>query len=264
MDVLALFLSRLVPLLLLFSACLLLGRFAFDHLRGRSELVARSIFAGCILLGPALAIPYVARLGYRLAAERAYSNRRWEDADRLYQRYRELHGRETEVIRFHWGVSLMNLRQWPAAEEVLLGTARPDPAPGEIPRPLRTSVGICLYYEGRSDRAEKVLEAAADPGQIYLSAYFLGRLAERRGDFGQAIEWYEAGLGRSPHFYPAVYQTVRLRLLRHESVEARKVLTRFLAGPDSAGQEPLARSLVEAAAGRGPIPAEREFLLVQH
>src|SRR5262249_42304854 len=123
MEVLALLLSRLVPLLLLFSASLILGRFLFDRLRNWSTMVARCVFAGFILLGPALAVPYIARLIYRFAAERAYAERHWEDADRLFLRYRELHGHETETTRFHWALSLMNLRQWRAAEEVLRSAA---------------------------------------------------------------------------------------------------------------------------------------------
>src|SRR5437773_2874370 len=149
MSLLALILSRFVPLLLLLSACLALGRFLFDRLNSRSHLVATSVFGGFIALGPLLAVPHANRLRLRIAAEQAFSDHRWEDADRAFSRYRELGGRESDAMLFHSGVSLMNLGQWSEAERVLSSAARRDARGPALPPPMAIQIGICRYFEGR-------------------------------------------------------------------------------------------------------------------
>jgi tetratricopeptide (TPR) repeat protein len=261
MFLFTLILSRLVPLLLLLSVCLVAARFLRDRVAGRSALVATAVFWGLVILGPALALPSATRSGLLIGALQAYLSGRWEAADRQFALYAQKGGDVTPSVQFGWGISLMNLRLWKEADGVLMSGMNPDV--GTLPPKLADLVGMCRYYEGRLADAARALRVSRDSSNAYLRDYFLGRIGEQQ-DTGEAIVHYERSLSRLPHFYPAAYQAIRLHLQKGDRAAASGILDRFRRERrQSADDQTRARSLQASIDGREPIPPAREFLIVQ-
>ncbi len=253
--------SRLVPLLFVSSALLVAGRFLHNRYAPAHRLLGRSVLAAVLVVGLIFLFPYTARSAALVVSQYAYLRRDWERVDRLFSFYRRLGGREGEAMAGSWAAALMNLRKWREAEAVLISTTRRIGSHVQATPYTVLLLGICRYYDGRLGWAEKTLRAVPDSSDNYLRDYFLGRLAELRSDVPEAIASYERCLDKAGNLFPAVYQLVRLRLLREENDKAAEALSRFpgFQSDSHAGM----RELAEAVAGGRPVPPPREFVIVQ-
>jgi tetratricopeptide (TPR) repeat protein len=262
MTVFSLALSRLVPLLFVASAVLVAGRFLYDRYRGSRPWFARALFAAVLGLGALGGTPYVLRSSLLVWAEARFEAQDWTGADRAFSLYGRLGGRMGPKRCADWAYALMNLRAWTQAEAVLLsGIERGDRGGGRVkiaPNSLYL-LGVCRYFDGRFDAAERTL-AAVGPGPFFLRHYLLGRLAERRGDVARAGDEYRQALGANPAMFPAVYQAARVALAAGDADAARALVDRFEAGPS--GNEPAKTARIrQAVASHQQLPdVEFEFL----
>jgi len=257
-----LLISRLVPATLLLSLFLVLGRFWHDRLAPRSRVLARWSFGAILGLGGLVLVPYLVRTGDLLGAELAFQGGRWPEANRRFVRYFKMGGRPSEVLNGDWASSLINMRRWREAETVLISGVRRTPhGVDAYPRTILL-LGMCRYYEGRHADSEKTLRAVCGPDES-VCHYFLGRIAERKGDLTAAIESYGRSLRRAPQFFPAVYQAVRLLLEEGGRPGARVVLKQFV-DAGAAAEDPETSALRRAIEADGGGLPEREFYLVQN
>jgi tetratricopeptide (TPR) repeat protein len=268
MTVFSLALSRLVPLLFVASAVLVAGRFLYERYRGARPWLARVLFAAILGLGVLGGTPYVLRSTLLVAAETRFEMQDWTGADREFALYARLGGRLGPKRGADWASALMNLRAWPQAEAVLLsGVERGDlrqrggggGAGAKIAPNSLYLLGVCRYFDGRFDAAERTL-AAVGAGPFFLRQYLLGRLAERRGDLARARDAYRQALAANPALFPAVYQAARLALAGGDPAAASALLDRFEAGP--AGGDPAKTAGIrQALASHSQLPdVEFEFL----
>jgi len=259
MTVFSLALSRLVPLLFVASAVLVAGRFLFERYRGSRKWLARALFAAVLGVGVLGGTPYVLRSSLLVSAEARFEMQDWRGADRAFSLYARLGGSLGPKRCTDWASALMNLRAWPQAEAVLLsGVERKGGSARIAPNSLYL-LGVCRYFDGRFDAAERTLEAVGS-GPYFLRPYLLGRLAERRGDVARARDAYRQALAANPQMFPAVYQAARLALAGADSAAASALLDRYEAG--AAGVDPAKTAHLRAAvASHSQLPdIEFEFL----
>ncbi len=263
MIVYSLALSRLVPLLLWVSALLVAGRTVHDWLERRNRIAAMASFAVIVAGGIALASPFGLRSAFLVGALDAHLEGRWSDATRRWSTYSELGGRPSVRTRQRWAESLIAQRRYRDAEAVLLEGLNPN-ARGTV----RTSpevvftLGVCRYYSGRWPEAERTLRAVDSEPTRYVRDYFLGRIAELRGDRVAARAFYTASLTADPAYFPALYQFVRLALESGDSNAARRKIeeSRALIRPrDAAG----IASLGDAVEGRSAPLENHEFIVAR-
>src|SRR5262245_22396948 len=126
MFVLTVAISRAVPLLFLFSALLVLGRFLYDRYRPGNPAAATTVFLAVPMLGLLAVGPYILRSGALVLAELSVSLEKWENVDRFYALHYRLGGRPALRLHYNWVSALMNLERWPQAEEKLLLTVRKE------------------------------------------------------------------------------------------------------------------------------------------
>lgn len=264
MFVLTLAISRAVPLLLLFSALLVVGRFLYDRYRVWRPAVARALFAAVLLLGLLGAAPFVLRSGTLVAAELFLSLGRWERAESLFATSHRLGFSASGILGQDWAETRMNLERWRGAEEVLLlGVERRGEEWIATPNTIYL-LGICRYYQGRFEAAAQTLGALEDSPFFFLKPYFLGRVAERRGDPEEALGLYRRALELKPDLVAALYQSVRLLVARGERERAAALVADFRAGPGGVADAPEVWRRLEAAAAGQPVPLpEIEFRVVQ-
>jgi tetratricopeptide (TPR) repeat protein len=249
--------SRLVILLLVLSLVLVAGRFLYDRMRPRSPRLAALVFASLVVLGFLAAALPVAAGAARAVAENAYRRGRWERAARWYYVDWRLGGGKDLVALPNWGTALMQLHRWKAAEQVLRSAVEERPG-GVVAIPQHVLlVGICRYYLGADAAADRDLRSIRAAVPTPVVPYYLGRIAERRGDPAAAAANYAESLRQQPTFFPAAYQQARLLSISGDSAGAREVaeeLRRRSPGdPDAAGL----RAELDAGA-----PPPREFLVV--
>lgn len=262
MFVLVLTVSRVVPLLFMWSAVLVAGRLLHDRYRPARPLAARGVFAGVLVLGLVGTTPWVLRSGALVAAEFWVSLGRWERADAAFELHQRLGGRPSRPLAHDWAVSRLNLGRWRGAEEVLLGTVSEAEEGGWLATPNTVYLlGVCRYYQGRWQAAERSLRAVEDSPVFFLRGYYLGRLAERRGEPEAAMELYRRCLELKPNLLAPRYQLVRLLLERGERQQARELVESY---PSlGARREPLLDLLEKAVARPGVKLPPTEFRLVQ-
>ena len=256
MELFTLGLSRLVPLLFAASAVLVAGRLVHDWLRPRHATAARAAFAVVLVAGAAIVAPWVRRGVTLLAAERAFSRSDWAPASDRYADYARLGG----CPGARRARALMNLRRWPEAEAAFLASF-PRAANGSFratPNDV-LSLGLCRYYAGRLEDAERTVRAVA-PGVSPVRDYTLGRILDRRGDPGAAEAAFRSSLAQAPCFYPALYHLVRMLRREGRADEARAAAGAFC--PAGAPEDRAARAAL-LAGDAAAIPPEKEFYFVQ-
>ena len=263
MFVLTLAISRAVPLLLLFSALLVVGRFLHDRYRGWRPAVARGLFAAVLVLGVLGAGPFMLRSAALVAAEFWLSLGRWERAESRFAASHRLGFDAAGILGQNWAETRMNLGRWRGAEEVLLlGVEREGDHWVATPNTIYL-LGICRYYQDRLEPAARTLEAVEDSSFFFLKPYFLGRVAERLGDPDEALGRYRQALALKPDLLAALYQSVRLLTTRGELEEAAVLMAAFRRGQGDAAPPELWAGLEAAVAGSpAPLP-EIEFRVVQ-
>lgn len=261
MQLFELGLSRLVPLLFAVSGVLIVGRLAYDRLRPHHAAAARGAFALILLAGAAAVVPHVRRAATLVSAEYAFWRADWPAAASRYSSYARLRGSSLGHAGARRAIALMNLRRYADAETAFLASF-PWAERGSVratPKDV-LSLGLCRYYMGRLDAAERTVRAVS-PGASPIRDYVLGRILERRGDTAAALAAFRASLAVSPCFYPGLYQLVRDLRREGRETEAQAALESFCragAPRDRAQQTALAPELE----GTG-IPPEREFYFVQ-
>jgi len=261
MQLFALGLSRLVPLFFASSGVLIVGRLLYDRLRPRHTAAARGAFAMILLAGAGAMAPYVWRASTLVSAEHAFWRADWPAAERRYSSYAGLRGSSLGRPGARRAIALMILRRYADAEAAFLasfpraerGTFRASP--NDI-----LSLGLCRYYMGRLDAAERTVRAVS-PGLSPIRDYVLGRILDRRGDASAAVATFQASLAAAPCFYPALYQLVRVLRREERETEANAAFDAFCPAGAQKDREPLAL-LAPRPEGQG-IPPEKEFYFVQ-
>lgn len=260
MQLLTLGLSRIVPLLFAASFVLIAGRLAYDRLSPRRAAAGRGAFALVVLAGAAALTPYVGRAATLVSAEYAFSRADWAAAASRYSSYARLRGSSLGRAGARQALALMNLGRYADAEAAFLASF-PRASHGTLrisPKDV-LSLGLCRYYTGRLDAAERTLRAVS-PGVSPIRDYVLGQILDRRGEAEAATAALRASLVTAPCFYPALYQLVRVLRRDGREAEARAALERFCPAGGQRGPTPPAPPLRLD----GPqIPPEREFHFVQ-
>lgn len=263
MIIFSLGLSRLVPLLLWVSVLLVGGRTVHDWLARRNRLAARAAFTTIVVGGLALASPFGLRSAFLVGALDAHLEGHWNDAIERWSAYVELGGRPSLRTRQRWAEALIAERRYRDAEAVLLGGLNPNTVGTVRTSPeVVFTLGVCRYYSGRWPEAERTLRAVDFEPMRYLRDYFLGRLAERRGDRPAARALYAASHEADPAYFPALYQSVRLSLEDGDRDAARRRIEKSLSRirlPDSSGLS----SLGDAVEGRAALPRNHEFIVTR-
>jgi hypothetical protein len=261
MQLFTLGLSRLVPLLFAASGVLIVGRLAYEGLRLRHAAAARGSFALILLAGGATMTPYVWRAATLVSAEHAFLRADWPAAAGRYTSYVRLRGSSLGRAGARRAIALMNCGRYADAETALLasfpraerGTFRARP--NDV-----LSLGLCRYYMGRLDAAERTVRAIS-PGVSPIRDYVLGRILDRRGDANAGVAAFRASLAAAPCFYPALYQVVRVLRREGRETEAHAALASFCPAGNQQDRAQLA-SLAPGPEGQG-IPPEKEFYFVQ-
>lgn len=261
MQLFTLGLSRLVPLLFAASGILIAGRLASDRLRPRHAAAARGAFALILLAGTAAMTPYVWRGGTLLSAEHAFSRADWQAAADRYASYARLRGSSRGRAGARRALALMNGGRYADAETAFLASfPRAERGTVRASQSDILSLGLCRYYTGRLDAAERTVRAAS-PGASPIRDYVLGRILDRRDDTNAAVKAFQASLATAPCFYPALYQLVRVLRRDGRETEAHAALDSFCPAGAQQNRAQLA-SLAPRPEGQG-IPPEKEFYFVQ-
>lgn len=260
MHVFTVGLSRLVPLLFAASAVLVAGRLAYDALRARHGAAARAVFALILLGGAAFLFPWARRGATLVSAEHAFWKSDWAKAADRFDAYARQHGSWTGRTGSRRALALMNLGRYADAEAAFLASFRRSPGgtvkadPNDI-----LSLGMCRYYTGHLDAAERTVRAVA-PEVSPVRDYILGRILDRRGDAAGAVAALRASLARAPCFYPGLYHLVRTLRRDGRDAEARAAVDAFC--PAGASQARSQRAAL-LSGDASSIPPEKEFTFVQ-
>lgn len=260
MQVFTMGLSRLVPLLFAASAILVLGRIAYDRLRPHREQAARGIFALILLGGAAALAPWAWRGAVLTSAEHAFWRADWAAAADRYAHYARLRGSFPGRTGARRALALMNLRRFDEAESAFLASL-PRPGHGTVQASPNDvlSLGLCRYYTGRLDAAERTVRAVA-PGVSPMRDYILGRIHDRMGESGEAVAAFRASLAQAPCFYPSFYHLVRALRRDGHDAEARSAIASFCPSREPSRVSPLTALLPGT---EGEVPPEKEFYFVQ-
>jgi len=261
MNLLTLALSRAVPLLLLASASLVLARLVHDLVSRKSPAMGLAAFAAVLGLGVAALAPFSLRASCVVRGSAAFEHARWSAASRAFSDLEAAGGKLGPRLGYEYGAALMNQRRFAEAERVLLGTVERRPGARTVAVSPRTviALGVCRYHARRLDAAEKTFAAVQAPELAYLRSYFLGRIAELRGDRAAALRGYDAALSGLPAFLPAAFQLVRLRLAEGDGGGAAAALARV--PPRAFERDEGFRALAAHVESR-TAPEAREFFVV--
>jgi tetratricopeptide (TPR) repeat protein len=251
-------LSKLVPLIFGLSGSLLLAKFSSESARRVVPRVAGFVFAGVLTIGMVAMIPFAARSWLHVRAFMAFEGRDWQRAVEYFDDYRRAGaGESTTTLRRH-ATSLVNLQRWDDAAALLSPKLSEAGGSGmRGPADLVELLAVCRYHLGDLQRAEEAFRGLRGYHWFeFRSDYYLGRIAELRFRFAEAVTWYRRSLDLQPGFFPALYQAVRLCVAQGRGPEAGDALDVFLRGSaqDSGGLGSAIRT------GR-PLPP-REFFIV--
>ena len=208
MDVFVLIISRLVPMLLIASLTLVLARVAFDLVAPRHRRAAFVVFVVIGALGAVWLVPWILRLQLMVAAARANRRGDWQAVDAALTELRERGGHEDASMTKDWIAAALNAGANANAEALIREHLRPkrgrmvEAEPQEI-----LMLGVARYRAGRLAEAQRTLLAVpnAKRTDLFLRDYYLGRIAETRGDCATAVARFTASLIAQPAFYPAQY-----------------------------------------------------------
>ena len=78
------------------------------------------------------------------------------------------------------------------------------------------------------DAIDDLQDLLDEPEGGYLAAYNLGVILDRRGDVGQALQYYVTALQRQPNFSPALTNLIRLYLRAGAYSDAEEVARQFM------------------------------------
>lgn len=212
MDVFVLIVSRVVPMLFIASLTLVLGRVAFDIVAKRDRRAAFVVFVLIGALGAVWIVPGIVRLTLMASAARAYKRGDWRAVDVALGELRERGGREDKSLTRQWINAELNLGANDKAEGLILEHLRPQAGRKVAAEPQEILLlGIARYRAGRPAQAERTLRAVpnAKGTDLFLRDYYLGRLAEMRGDCAAARQRFAASLKAQPKFYPAQHHLER-------------------------------------------------------
>ena len=252
MDVFVLIVSRLVPMLFIGSLTLVLGRVCYDILAMRSRRAAVAVFALIGALGILWLLPGIMRLRLTTSAARAYRRADWRTVDTALRELRERGGHEDPSMTRDWITAELNLGDNAKAEALILEQVRPSEGRSVAAEPQQILLlGVARYRGGRLQEAQRTLLAVPDARgtDLFVRDYYLGRLAEMRGDWGEAARRFEASIAAQPRFYPALHHLARCAMLMHDASLALRVIDRYA---------PRASAL-RAQVTSGTIPDNREF-----
>ena len=208
MDVFVLIISRLVPMLLIASATLVLARVAFDVVAPRHRRAAFAVFILIGALGAVWLLPWIIRLQLMVTAARANRRGDWRMVDAALSELRERGGHEDGSMTRDWIAAALNLGANAKAEALILEHVRPSRGRVVVAEPQEVlMLGVARYRAGRFAEAQRTLLAVPDAKRtdVFLRDYYLGRIAEMRGDCAAAIQRFTASLAAQPRFYPAQY-----------------------------------------------------------
>ena len=205
MNLYVLLISRLTPIILWISACLVAGRFVYDALvRAGKKAAGQRLFAGVLAIGALTSTAVFVPTALLLWAGYSYREGNWRSVDAAYRRYASPGRRTSLESSYEWADALMHERRFADAERVLLSSAEKRNGKIVMRRETVLRIGQCLYYEGRYEQAENALRVASGTTDDYLRSYFLGRIAEKRGMPDAARAMYGRSLSVAPHFFPAL------------------------------------------------------------
>lgn len=263
MNTYVLAISRLTPTILWISFFLIAARYLYNLLRARGYAIGgRAAFVVVLLIGTLTTFVFLWRLEMLVSASLALRHEDWPRVDTEYRRYEASGGHINAPMSIDWANALLQQRRFRDAEEVLFEGAGGRANNVHFSRDAVLLVGECWYYEGRFREAEGAFRAAAGATNEFLRNYFLGRIAERRGDVVTARQMEDAALRIEPSFFPAFYASTRLALLAGERELALQRLHDFQSRFPTAARNPLFAPLMAAAEGRGPVPQDVEFFVV--
>lgn len=260
MQAFATIVSRLVPLLLVASACLIVARIVRDRLARRSNKAARAVFTAIVTATAALAAFVLIQAGCLMMAR--LTNR--QDAatlDKWYRAYTAMHGRITRDVAFDWAMALMVQRRWPEARTMLLRTGTPSPKGLRYNADAVLLIAETFFYSGDQMRAEQALTVATRTTYPFVRFYLLGRVAAARGDTTRALDLYGRSLAVNRQFFPPFYHRERLLMSRGEFDRAgaeMEAMRRIV----STGRNEQWLMLVQALSARR-VPPNTEFYVVE-
>lgn len=211
MDVFVLIISRLVPMLLVASATLVLARVAYDVAARHDRRAALGVFAVIGALGVALLVPWIIRLDLMVAAARANRRGDWPTVDAALSELRQRGGHEDASMTKDWIAAALNLGANAKAEALIREHLRPKSGRTVVAEPQEIlMLGVARYRAGRLAEAQRTLAAVPDAKttDVFLRDYYLGRIAERRGDCAAAMARFDAALRAQPTFYPAQHHRI--------------------------------------------------------
>jgi hypothetical protein len=212
MDVFVLIISRVVPMLFIASLTLVLARVSFDIVAKRNRGAAFAVFALIGVLGALLLVPGIIRLRLMASAAGAYKRGEWRTVDAALSELRERGGREDRSLTKAWINAELNLGANAKAEALILEHLRPAAGHKVAAEPQEIlMLGVARYRAGRFGDAQRTLLAVpnAKNTDLFLRDYYLGRLAEMRGDCPAAKRRFSASLAAQPKFYPAQHHLIR-------------------------------------------------------
>jgi hypothetical protein len=220
------------------------------------------VFAAVVLIGAAVTFVFVWRLELLVSASLDDRHGDWRGVDEAYRRYLTTGATIDSPMTIQWASALIRERRFADAERVLFDGAGGAKDNARFTRNAVLLIAECWYYEGRDREAEGAFRAAAGASDDFLRSYFLGRIAEHRGDFARARALEETALRMQPEFFPALYCSTRLALLAGDDAVAQRRLNDYAARFPVSARNPLFAPLLAAAQRRGPIPPNVEFFIV--
>jgi tetratricopeptide (TPR) repeat protein len=259
-----LLISRLVPLLLVASAFLIVARVSRDSLERHGHAVGgRMTFLGIITAAALISAYVLVRVGCLTYASLAYVDEKWPNVDRGYRSYAALGGRPSAPMLHEWGVALMHGQRWREAASLFVRTGRPTPRGPALDPDAVLLIGECLYHGGDFARAEQALTAARRAHNAFAREYYLGMLADRRGDAIASTGHFAAALANNPRFFPALYQLARLSVAHGDRDGVRAAMQRFAPLDPGATRSDAWRMLAASLAPNAPPPPRLEFYVLE-
>ncbi|MCX6558404.1 MAG: hypothetical protein NTW95_13405 [Candidatus Aminicenantes bacterium] len=218
---------RFVVLLLSSSVFLLVGRFLYNRYRQRNLCVARCIFGAVLVTGTILIFPFFLRSVYIVSAEFNISISSWAKADYYFSLQDQIGGHLTAKLKNDWITSILNLQNYEKAELMLLQDMRLENGKVQANTNLVYNLAICCYFLRKWSVAEITFNAVRNERKFLLCDYFLGKLAEKRGNNEQALGYYLNSLQSNPLFFPSLYHAVRVLIKQKKFDEALTLLSHF-------------------------------------
>jgi hypothetical protein len=238
------------------------GRFCHDRYLGAGRRLARGLFAAVGVVGVAALTPFLLASAALIRGTAASYSYDWATADHYYWLHEQFGGHKTDVVMDLWAAAQINRGHFADAYALLLSRSRDRE--GLVMSANRLAlVAMCEYYLGRFSDANLTFQALSARGAGFLPDYFLGRLAERDGSIVRALLHYRRSFAQVPHFYPTVYQLVRLDVATGDRSAALADLERYLAATRLKEPTEIASWRAALVAGVLCLP-EKEFRVIVH